>query len=455
MRYPQALEYLNSFLNYEQVVAYRYREAFGLDRIEALLRKLGNPHQRYLSLHVAGTKGKGSTCAFTASTLQALGFKVGLYTSPHLTSLRERIRVNGHPIAPQRLAEIVEQVQPLASSDLTFFEVTTACAFLYFSQEKVDYAVIEVGLGGRLDATNVVTPQVCAITPISFDHMDKLGHSLSQIAQEKAGIIKPRVPVVVSAQPKEAQEVIEETVRAKGAPLHRLQDEVCLEGIEVSLKGSRFSFRTPQGFYPGLEIPLLGRHQILNAALSVRLAELSCEQRTESKLGEAVREGLRQAHWPGRCQLISGRPSILLDGAQNSASCASLVQTVSELFPNVRVVGVVGISLDKDISGIAKILGPWMDELILTRAQVPRAESPTRLTEAFSPWQGRPQITEGVPQALNLARQMARPDDLVVVTGSLFVVGEALEILGEITGGPSEVFASEKAGHPPLQTQPG
>ncbi len=427
MTYPEALEFLNSFLNYEQVVTYRYPQDFSLDRMIQLLARLGNPHRRSLSLHVAGTKGKGSTCAFVASILQAAGYRVGLYTSPHLVSFQERIQVNRQPIPEEALADVVTHLQPLATRDLTFFEVTTACAFLYFAQVQVDIAVIEVGLGGRLDATNVLIPKVTAITPISLDHMPKLGNTLERIAREKAGIVKSGVPLVVAPQPRQALEIFREVARDRQAPLHLIEEQVQIEGVQLSPMGSRCRLRTPQGVYPDLEIPLLGRHQLMNAATAVRMVELLSDQRRESSLtAQAVREGLFKTIWPGRCQLLEGVPPILLDGAQNAASAQTLRATAEELFPERPVCLVLGVSLEKDLAGIASVLGPWAKRLILTRAQVPRAEPQAKLAEAFRAWHSNPSVTDSVTEALEQALTTADPKDLIVVTGSLFVVGEAL-----------------------------
>ncbi|MBI3616172.1 MAG: bifunctional folylpolyglutamate synthase/dihydrofolate synthase [Candidatus Omnitrophica bacterium] len=433
MTCQEALEYLDSFLNYEQVVTYRYPEAFSLDRISRLLERLGNPHRRYPTLHVAGTKGKGSACAFASSILRTAGLRVGLYTSPHLISFRERIQINGQPISEEELTRIVEQVRPHAARGLTFFEVTTACAFLYFARAQVDAAVIEVGLGGRLDATNVLTPAVTAITPISLDHQSKLGNTVEKIAGEKAGIIKPGVPLVLAPQEPAAQKVIEETAAAQSAPIHRVEKETQAEILRLSLRGTRCTLKTPEGFYPDLFIPLLGRHQVMNAAAAVRMVELSPFRENSLNL-EKIRAGLAHTSWPGRCQLIDGSPKILLDGAQNAASARALVETARELFPGSRVTLVLGISQDKDLEGIARVFGPWPGRLILTRASVPRAESPERLANLFQPWHPNPKILESVPAALEQAKAKTDPKDLIVVSGSLFVVGEALQHLSPSTG---------------------
>ena len=433
MNYRQAIEYLETFQNYEQVLNYRCEEAFSLDRIRRLLDRLGNPQDRYPTLHVAGTKGKGSTCAFAASILQAAGLRVGLYTSPHLISFRERFQINGQPIPEEALAQIVSQIQPVAQQELTFFEVTTAAVFLYFAQEKVDVAVVEVGLGGRLDATNVLSPAVTTITPISWDHTAQLGNDLIGIAREKAGIIKPGVPVVAAPQPSpDIASIFEKTAKTLRAPLHLLEQEVQVTAMQSGIRGSRCTLRTPDRTYPVLEIPLLGRHQVWNAAAAVRMAELWMASRGEILSSDAISRGLAQTIWPGRCQLIEGEPPILLDGAHNAASAQVLRQTVEELFPGKKVWLVFGTSADKDLKGMASVLGPWMGELMITQARNPRAASSDKIAHVFSRWQAHPMLTRSVPEALTQVRSCARPEDLIVVTGSLFVVGEALRAIRDL-----------------------
>ena len=428
MTYPEAVEFLNSFQNYEQITAYQYPGSFSLDRMERLLAQLGNPHRKYPVLHVAGTKGKGSTCAFAASILSAAGLKTGLYTSPHLFSFRERIRVDGQPISEQELAEVVEQIRPFAGRDLTYFEVTTACAFLHFARAGVQAAVVEVGLGGRLDATNLVRPEVAAITPVSLDHMPKLGNTLEQIAAEKAGILKKGVPAVIAPQAPEAMRVIEEAAVRAGAELYPIEREVRIESAEVSLSGSSATFRTPVRSYAGLRIPLLGRHQLANAAAAIRMAELLSQRRPDFWITEqAVREGIGRTEWPGRCQVIPGEPPLLLDGAQNAESALALKTAVGELFPGRKISLVIGASQEKDLEGMARIWGPWADRIFLTQSGAPRSESAQRLREVFIPFHPSVALAGSVEEALQRAVEEAGPDGLVVVTGSLFVVGEALQ----------------------------
>jgi len=431
MTYPEALQYLEGFLNYEKITTYRYREAFSLDRMRRFLERLGSPHRRYPCLHVAGTKGKGSTCAMAASILKAAGFRVGLYTSPHLISFRERIQVDGEPIPEEAVVSLVCEVKSRASQELTYFEVTTACAFLAFAWEKVDVAVIEVGMGGRLDATNVVEPDVTAVTPISLDHMDQLGQTIEKITREKAGILKPNVPVVVASQDPHAGSVLIEESQKRPSPLHWVAEEVKVPSVQWDRTGTTVLFKTPEETYPPVFLPLLGAHQVINASVALRMVELWARAHGGLK-PLAASEGFARVRWPGRCQFIEGNPPLLLDGAHNAASAQALKDTVTELFPDQRVSLIFGTSVGKDLRGMAKILGPWCERLFITQAQVPRAESLQRIFESFHPWHPKPVCVETIPQVLEEARRTTGPDDLMVITGSLFVVGEALQLLKEV-----------------------
>ena len=428
--YQRAIEFLDSFLNYEQITAYSYPGAFSLDRVERLLEGLGNPHRKYPVLHVAGTKGKGSTCAFTASILRAAGLRTGLYTSPHLLSFRERIQVDGRPISEQDLAAVVERLRPLAGKELTYFEAVTVCAFLHFEKAGVEAAVIEVGMGGRLDATNVVAPKVTAITPVSLDHLPKLGTTVGQIAREKAGILKRGILAVIAPQASEAMRVIEEAAALRGAVLHPVDREVRIEVRNVDTSGSLATFETPVRRYQDLAVPLLGRHQLMNAAVAIRMAELF---RGSGSLESSIREGIAATRWSGRCQIIPGDPPVLLDGAQNAESALALRSAAEDLFPGRRVVLVVGASTEKDLEGMARIWGPWADRIILTQSKSPRAEPASRLQEVFSRFHPPAERSGSVREALQRAVEEASPREVVVVSGSLFVVGEALEALRSST----------------------
>lgn len=432
MTYQQALKYLDSFVNYEQLASYRYPDGFSLARVEVLLERLGNPQRKYRTLHVAGTKGKGSTCAFAASILQEAGYRTGLYTSPHLVEFRERIQVDGRPVSQEGFADLVERVCRAVEPELTTFEVVTACAFLYFALRSVKIAVVEVGLGGRLDATNVLLPEVTAITPIGLDHLSKLGHTLREIAGEKSGILKTGRPVVIGRQNPEALGVIEQAASACGAAIHRLEEEVLAQELQPTADGTTVSLNTPVARYRDLWIPLLGRHQVDNAAAAIRMLELLSErERNLSVDPDAVRRGLSQTSWPGRCQLIRADAAWLLDGAQSADSARALRQTAEELFPGRRVVLLIGVSMDKDLLGMARAWVGWPDQVIFTRADNPRAEPLRRLKEMFgglSP-HSAPELCRNVEEAVRRAEALAAREDLVVVTGSFFVVGQALEVL--------------------------
>ncbi len=428
MNYPQAIAFLDSFLNFEKITDYRYPEAFSLDRVRRLLSSLGDPQRLPLVLHVAGTKGKGSTCAFAASILSCAGLKTGLYTSPHLFSFRERIQISGRLITEEELAWAADRLQPFAGKDLTYFEAVTACAFLHFRRAGVEAAVIEVGLGGRLDATNLVEPDLTAITPISFDHMAKLGNRLSQIAAEKAGILKQGIPAVVAPQPLEALGVIESVAARVGAPLHRVDREVEILAGELTPAGSRAGFRTPVRSYEGLRVPLAGRHQLSNAAAAIRMAELLAQRRPDLKLdAEAIRRGIEQTAWPGRFQLLPGEPPVVVDGAQNAESARALKETVTELFPGRKVFLVAGVSQEKDLEGIAREWALWAEEVFPTQAAAPRAEPAEHVRAAFAAAGIRTRETGPVANALEQACAAAiRSGGLVVVSGSLFVAAEVL-----------------------------
>ncbi len=431
MTYKEALDYLDSFVNHEKNLPRNYSSDLSLDRITRLLSSLGEPHRRYPAIHVAGTKGKGSTCAFIASILKASGVRTGLYTSPHLLSICERIQVNGEPISEDDFASMLTRIRPVVAPETTYFDLLTACAFFYFQEEGVDAAVVEVGLGGRLDSTNVLLPEVTVITPISLDHMEQLGDTVEAISREKAGIIKQNVPVVLAPQLPEAAVVIAETSAVRRAPLHRVDQEVFVSRLEPRADGVRVSFQTPERIYPEVVIPLLGRHQAGNAITAVRAVELWSRQRSVCGTTVVCR-GLQEVVWPGRCQLVQGRPPILLDGAHNAASFEVLRRTVLEVFPGKKVWLVLGISAGKDLAGICGLLSRTDWKILVTRAAVSRAESPEKIAEILREKGNRePAVYESVEKALKQAQSEADPNDLILVSGSLFMVADALHILGK------------------------
>ena len=436
MTYPQALAYLSSFVNYEKIPAWVYKKSFSLERFSDFLQTIGNPQASLRCIHVAGTKGKGSTCAFCAYILREAGLRVGLYTSPHLVDFRERIRIlkpQSHNraddfegmIPKSELARLVAPIKPLVDAynrslqkdSLTLFEVYTAIAFLYFKQKKVDFAILETGLGGRLDATNTVQPLVCVITPVSYEHTDKLGSRLSDIAREKAGIIKDHPCIVVNApQAAESGRAIKHACKERGVVLFQVGKDITYEVGEGSF--------TVQGIferYGGLTTRLPGAHQIQNAASAIGAIE--CLRLSGLRVPKAaVSMGVRATRWPGRCEVISRKPMVVLDGAQNGASARVLATTVRQNFKFNKLILVLGISRDKDKASICRHLRSLADTVILTQANNPRATPPRDLLRYFKGKQVH--MINSVSEAKRFAHQKAGRDDCILVCGSLFVVGE-------------------------------
>jgi len=447
MAYLEAIKYLESFINYEKILSWPYRESLKLERIKGFLAKIGNPQGSLRCIHTAGSKGKGSTCAFIAHILRQAGFKVGLYTSPHLSDFRERIRIFNRRvpcvmgraskdfegmISKSELTDLVGRLKPALEEynqfstygPLSFFEVYTVLAFKYFKEQKVDFAVLETGLGGRLDATNVVSPLICAITPISYEHTQKLGNTLREIANEKAGIIKrqkaggrrQKLIVISAPQEKEAQGVIRNRCKVAGVKLYEVNRDIFYEKARHG-----FNIRGIHGEHSNCEIRLLGRHQFINAAVAVGVAE-ALESHGIFIDTNSIREGLYNTLWPGRCEVISRNPVVILDGAQNIASAGALRETIKENFQYKRLILVLGVSQDKDTKGICEQFYNLADEVILTMANNPRATSPGVLAKYFD---GKVvHITRDVKKAKEISKRIARKNDLVLVTGSLFIVGE-------------------------------
>ncbi|HEV8327205.1 MAG TPA: folylpolyglutamate synthase/dihydrofolate synthase family protein [Nitrospiraceae bacterium] len=416
-------------MTYSSAVAYLYRLQkhgikLGLVTMTALMVRLGMPQTRYRTLHIAGTNGKGSTAAMAAAVLQAAGYRVGLYTSPHLVEFRERILVNGEMIAESRVAQLTEQLQALCQPDLspTFFEYTTAMAFQHFADSGVDVAVLEVGLGGRFDATNVVAPLACAVTTISLDHQEYLGTTRSSIAFEKAGILKPGVPVVLGRIEDDAWRTIEQAARERQAPVFRLNEDFRTEGEEPQ----QFSYRGLGMQYDGLTCALKGRHQLDNAACALALLGAAAP-RGIAVTAEAVRAGLRAVNWPGRLEVIDRRPTILLDGAHNPAAATALADSLTRSdrsHPSRPVVLVLGMMRDKDHRGFVEPLRDLVDEVVLTQADLPRSATAQELRASLEGLLPHPHLVPSISEAMALARQLATPDGLVCVTGSLMLVGE-------------------------------
>jgi dihydrofolate synthase/folylpolyglutamate synthase len=433
MNYQESLDYILSFADYERLP--RSGVVWDLSRIERLLERLGNPQHVARSIHVAGTKGKGSTAAMIASILKQAGYRVGLYTSPHLLSFTERIQADGRPVAEADWARLTESLKPEVEAvnrlgdlgELTTFELLTALAFAYFREIRADYQVLETGLGGRLDATNVVKPEVAAITSISYDHMEVLGDTLAKIAAEKAGIIKPGSTVVCSPQFPEAMEVIAGTCRERGVRLVRVGTEVTWHKIGFSPEGQAFHLKGLEREYD-LSIPLLGEHQLENAATAVAAVEVLAG-RGASVSPESIAAGLEQVHWPGRLQVLRREPWVIIDGAHNAYSVRRLAEALRQYFNFERVILVLGVSSDKDVAAIVDEAASLTGEVIVVSSRHPRAVKPAVLVNEFSRWGIIPQVAAGVASAMELALARAAPGDLICAAGSVFVIAEVMECM--------------------------
>jgi len=438
LTYQDALDYIYSFTDYEKKSSYLYGpEVFDLARVEKLLALLDSPHQRFKSIHIAGTKGKGSVAAMSESILRAASYRTGLYTSPHLHTFRERIRVNGQLIPREMVASLIERLQPSVSQveGLTTFEIITALGFLYFVEQEVELAVLEVGMGGRLDATNVVNPLVAIITSLSYDHTHILGDTLAQIAREKAGIIKDKALVVSAPQAPEAMAVIEEVCREKEAELTMVGRDWTWEAGEINLEGQWFRVTGHESRVTNREfwIPLLGRHQLINATVVVAAMEKLRQQGIN--IPEAsVREGLRQVRWPGRLEILGRRPFVVVDCAHNADSAEKLKAALEELFTYRHLFLIFGASADKDIEGMMRELFPLAHQVILTQARHPRAADAHVLQEKALVLEREAVVNNSVAGALSLALETAGPQDLICATGSIFVVAEVQEAWAERQG---------------------
>ena len=406
MNYADSVRFLYSLGNEIQT------EKFDLERITRLLDALGNPHRSGRFVHVAGTNGKGSTCAMIEAGLRVAGIRTGLYTSPHLVEPTERIQIAGRPISEEQFAEAFTAVHETAERMLrggeldlhpTYFETVTAMAFCLFARERVDMAVLEVGMGGRLDATNVVTPLLSVITPVDLDHQMFLGDTLAKIAAEKAGILKPGVPAIFAEQPPEAEFVLR--AHAKGP--YTLSRDWAISGLTLDSRGSRFQLRDLE-----INCPLAGEHQVENA----RTAAIALHELGVSACGIA------KTHWPGRLERVSEDPEIILDGAHNPAGTRALVNYIRRFYSGRNIWIVYGVMRDKDVAEMAAILFPLAARVILTAPANSRAMAPENIPALGAT------ITHTVDEAIALLCK-AQSTDVIFITGSLFVVGEARALL--------------------------
>ncbi|MFH1753495.1 MAG: folylpolyglutamate synthase/dihydrofolate synthase family protein, partial [Candidatus Omnitrophota bacterium] len=387
MTYRETLKYLDSFIDYEKAAVERYGKDFRIQRTERLLSSLGDPQKGIRTIHIAGTKGKGSTAAFIASILKESGLNAGLYTSPHLVSFRERITINGRMIDEEALARIITRAKPhfeeFRDEGLSFFEIYTAVAFLYFKERGVDVSVIETGLGGRLDATNTAQSAVSVITPISLEHTRILGSTLYQIAREKAGIIKRGSVCVSGPQEAEALDAVKEACVQADCRFYLVGRDIIADSTGFEREREYFNVRTPLREYRDLETGLMGVHQVVNAATAIGAVEAFGESGAHSS-HDAVRRGIANTEWPGRMEIVGRDPFIVLDGAQNEASAKVLIGGMKRCFGERAFTLILGISSDKEIGSVCKVLSAQAHRVLLTRAKTPRAADPQMLRKYIS-----------------------------------------------------------------------
>ena len=433
VEYNKALDYLYSFVDYSLKHSSELAKAeFNLDRMFALMEELGNPQNTYPIIHVAGTKGKGSVSALCASALQAGGYKVGLYTSPHLLDYCERIQVNGEPISHELMVELVEEIKPAVAKVLflTTFEITTALGFLAFAKQGCNAAVLEVGLGGRLDATNIVIPKVSVITSLSYDHTAVLGNTLEEIAGEKAGIIKDGVPVVSSPQQPEALEVLGRVVGEKGCEFTLVGKDVQIKKLASSLDGQ--SLRVEDNLRHStldIQLPLLGEHQIQNAAVAFTALKASGINLSD----ESIQNGFSKVKWRARFEIVRREPPVIFDSAHNADSFIKLRQTLDEYFPDKKVYLIFGASEDKNIPEMFGAMKPRIKRLIVTRADHPRALEVERILELAKQAGIESEAVNPVASAFERALENSANDGSIVLSaGSMFVTAEVMQAWNKI-----------------------
>ncbi len=443
-------------MDYQDTINYlynlqKYGIKFGLANTIRLMSMMDNPHLKFRSVHIAGTNGKGSTAAMIASVLQEAGYKVGLYTSPHLINFTERIRVSGREISEEKVIELTDELRSrlaaVEASDCkeekftpTFFEFTTTIALTYFAEEKIDIAVIETGMGGRLDSTNVINPIVSVIMPIDYDHKEFLGDTISAIADEKAGIIKEKGLVVSSPQCGEAEKIIWEVSLNKNARLLVVGKDASVIEKGCGLDGCRFDYKGINAEFNDIGIGLAGRHQITNAATALLTLEALSEAGIKIKERE-IREGLRTARWGGRLEIVSRKPLILLDGAHNPSAARRLREFLQEILGNKKIILVLGILSDKDIDGILSELVPISEKIIATRPDYYRAAAPYELKDRIKRLGKETIVINSISEAVIYAKEFAQSDTAICITGSLFTVGEARALFSK-TGTASSIGAA-------------
>jgi dihydrofolate synthase/folylpolyglutamate synthase len=441
--YEEAVEFLLQAVDYERLTNYKYDLVnFNLKRMDEILSVVQHPHQDGSYIHVTGTKGKGSTAIMIASSLQGMGYKTGLFTSPHLVSLEERIKIDNRMIPQKMVVELTNELKPyierkrLTDFNLspTFFETITAIALVYFARKKVDMAVLEVGLGGRLDATNIISPLVSVITTIGYDHTDKLGHTLQSIAAEKAGIIKEGKPVVSSLQEPEALSTISRFCREKQSRLYLTGKDILIKDIRKTKRnrsyGTECTISTWKREYKDIFLPLVGIHQVENCATAIGALEVLEDNGQVTIDYEKVRDTFSRVKLPARIEIISRKPLIVLDTAHTVASMKALKESLNANFSFDNIVLLLGLSGDKDLEGVLREITTAADELILTRTGNPRETEPEQLANiAKQFFHKEPIVIESIGDALKEAMKIAKMNSLICVTGSFYLAGEVKKIL--------------------------
>lgn len=434
----EAFAFLDRFTNYERGLRYPYDGwSMNIERVKSLLGELHNPHEPLKFIHVAGTKGKGTTAAMIESIARSAGYKTGIFTSPHLIRLNERIKTGGREISDADIARHVTALKPVAErvdaegslGKLTYFEILTALAILHFAEVKADAVILETGLGGRWDATNAFDPLVSVITSISLDHTDILGNELESIAQEKAMIIKPGRPAIAAPQKQAVMAVIESRCKEVGAELIKVEE--CYEWNRLSMdqKGVAFSLRGKRKFEK-LFVPVAGDVQMINAAVAVTVCD-AIERAGFELPDSTVAKGLRELNIPGRFQVMREKPFVVIDGAHNRDSAARLANTVRDVFPGKRVIAVIGLAKDKDVEGFLAEVAPVCGSIIFTRSQTMKAAPEDRLRRAVEGFPARVLMTDRVEDAVGRAMESAGAEDVVLITGSFYVAGEAMQVLSD------------------------
>lgn len=420
-RYRDSIDYLYGLQ--------KYGIKFGLNSTEKILDRLGNPHRRLRCIHVGGTNGKGSTAAILSSILTRHGFRVGLYTSPHLVRFTERFRINEEEVSMGAVLSVFERIRPAIDEGEppTFFEVVTTMGLAYFAQEEVDWAVIEVGMGGRLDATNVIRPHASVITNVSYDHQEYLGSTLAAIAREKAGIVKDGIPVVTGARQPLVQGILKATCFRHSAPLYCLGSDF---RVRRNPDGS-FQYQGIRRRWPSLQVGLKGSHQCQNTALALACLEV-LEQEHALVLNEtSVQEGLSRVHWPARLEILNEKPLIILDGAHNPQGAETLRDALKTCFKYRKLHLVLGIMADKDIKGILRRLLPLAETAIFTQPRYSRAAEPEELKRLARPYVRKHYVISDPAAAIEQAKRLADPEDAICIAGSLYFAGEVKEMSGE------------------------